>query len=88
MAKNIVPSCFLCQSQPFKVEEINYRQKKSSLKVKNKNDGERMRCRAKVWLRFNSQIETDVYSRVKTCVIKFAKGIDYMSSAFSPRRKQ
>lgn len=43
--------------------------------------------RAKIWLRFGSQIGTDVYSGVKIHVIKFAKGIDYVSCVCFPHEE-
>lgn len=38
-------------------------------------------------LRFSSQIETDMYSGVKIHVIKFAKGIDYVSYVCFPQEE-
>ena len=49
--------------------------------------GEPIICRREIWLSFSSQIETDMYSGVKIHVIKFAKGIDYVSCLCFPQEE-
>ena len=55
--------------------------------VWGEEDGEPKICRPKIRLIFGPQIETDMYSGAEIHVIKFAKGIDYVSYVCFPQEE-
>lgn len=81
------PSGLPVNLNPSKERKLITWEKLTGLYVWGEDVGEPIICRTKIWLSFSSRIETDMYSGAKIHVIKFAKGIDYVSCVFFPQEE-